>query len=203
MRNRRLCFCFRVSARVSRVGFGVAPKQSFLKTWTEDPGISRLACWFRRRAETVFPKNVDRGSRHRAREVRDGGTPSPARETRALPKRTRCVARLRADRLLRAGSLADSFTKRSGVRGSRCFRNAFRHTARSIARERERDQLGRSRAKANRARRRRAPRITRAISCADRYSRPINFRFHAWIAQRTHTGSARWRSDQSRFARRI
>ncbi|PYK37105.1 MAG: hypothetical protein DME60_12875 [Verrucomicrobia bacterium] len=41
MRNRLLCFCFPGSARVSRVGFGVAPKQSFLKTWTEDPGMAQ------------------------------------------------------------------------------------------------------------------------------------------------------------------
>jgi hypothetical protein len=43
------------SARASRAGFGVSPKQAFLRAWPE-------------------------------RKVRDGGTPSPARETRALPR---------------------------------------------------------------------------------------------------------------------
>jgi hypothetical protein len=48
------------SARVSRAGFGVAPKQSFLKHPSQE--IARVH-----------------------EEVRDGETPSPARETRALP----------------------------------------------------------------------------------------------------------------------
>ena len=50
------------SARVSRAGFGVAPKQSFVKR-TEQ-------------------------ARHGAViKVRECGTPAPARETRALPRR--------------------------------------------------------------------------------------------------------------------
>ncbi len=43
MRNRPVWFV-RVwpgSARVSRAGFGVAPKRSFLKTWTADPGMAQ------------------------------------------------------------------------------------------------------------------------------------------------------------------
>ncbi|PYJ73643.1 MAG: hypothetical protein DME75_00945 [Verrucomicrobia bacterium] len=51
---------------------------------------------FRRFAETVFFANVDRSFGRCTRKVRDGRTLSPARETRALPNRIRCVARLRA-----------------------------------------------------------------------------------------------------------
>src|SRR6266550_2686144 len=43
MRNRPVWFV-RVwpgSARVSRAGFGIAPKRSFLKTWTADPGMAQ------------------------------------------------------------------------------------------------------------------------------------------------------------------
>src|SRR5438128_635659 len=49
------------SARVSRAGFGVSPKRTFLRM--------RIA-----------------GEGSRLRKVRDRGTQSPARETRALPR---------------------------------------------------------------------------------------------------------------------
>ena len=46
---------------------------------------TRLACWFRRRAETIFPSTEVRrgGFREKSAIAR---TRSPARETRALPK---------------------------------------------------------------------------------------------------------------------
>jgi len=54
------------SARVSRAGCGVSPQLSFLL--------------------------LRQGMRVRFRKVRDGGTPSPARETRALPRTTSTLA---------------------------------------------------------------------------------------------------------------
>ncbi|OLD71841.1 MAG: hypothetical protein AUF68_08810 [Verrucomicrobia bacterium 13_1_20CM_54_28] len=57
------------SALVSRVGFGVAPKQAFLK--------------------------MTSGSSENARKVRDGETPSPTRETRALPGNIRDIRVIR------------------------------------------------------------------------------------------------------------
>jgi hypothetical protein len=44
-----------------------------------------LACWFRRRAETIFPCNVALAAMGTVRKVREAETASPARETRALP----------------------------------------------------------------------------------------------------------------------
>ena len=44
-----------------------------------------------------------------------------------------------AEHLHRSGSIADSFTERNGSRAGCRYRNAFRHSARSIARQRERD----------------------------------------------------------------
>ena len=41
MKNRPVWFCFRRSARVSRVGFGVAPKRSFLNTTISGIGIAQ------------------------------------------------------------------------------------------------------------------------------------------------------------------
>src|SRR6266571_8690584 len=46
---------------------------------------TRLACWFRRRAETIFPLAIDLQSGPAQGEVRDRETRSPARVTRALP----------------------------------------------------------------------------------------------------------------------
>src|SRR5215211_7636331 len=43
----------------------------------------RLACWFRRRAETIFRKFANVYGFHQSRKVRDRETRSPARETRA------------------------------------------------------------------------------------------------------------------------
>jgi hypothetical protein len=46
----------------------------------------RLACWFRRHAETIFSKKLKNCMEFRvSRRVRDRETRSPARETHALP----------------------------------------------------------------------------------------------------------------------
>ena len=103
----------------------------------------------------------------------------------------------------RSGSVADSFAERNGSRADRRYRDAFRHSARSIARQRERDHLGRFRAKTNRARQRCASRSAGTLRCSNRNSRPVDVGFHARIAQRTHAGLARWHSDQSRLAGRV
>ena len=47
---------------------------------------TRLACWFRRCAETDFSSVRIAGAALAQRKVRDRGTRSPARETRALPR---------------------------------------------------------------------------------------------------------------------
>src|SRR5205823_8878705 len=46
---------------------------------------TRLACWFRRHAETIFSEHETTDVIQCIRKVRDSGTPSPTRETRALP----------------------------------------------------------------------------------------------------------------------
>ena len=69
------------SARASRVGFGVSPKQTFL--------------WF-----------------HRSAKVRDSEMPSPARETRALPRRSAtCVLILIVSSLLVFARATPSFSQ--------------------------------------------------------------------------------------------
>jgi hypothetical protein len=45
----------------------------------------RLACWFRRRAETIFRKFANVHESHESRKVRDRQARSPTRETLALP----------------------------------------------------------------------------------------------------------------------
>src|SRR5205085_12621763 len=47
---------------------------------------TRLACGFRRLAETRLSTSILRVSGPRSQKVRDGETPSPARETHALPR---------------------------------------------------------------------------------------------------------------------
>src|SRR5947199_3378899 len=80
---------------------------------------TRLVCWFRR-AETTFSNRRHRVQPHGAREkVRDRETRSPAPETDALPREPghssfyRCVVE-RGTFSACTGSLADSFTRRSG-----------------------------------------------------------------------------------------
>jgi len=59
---------------------------------------ARLACWFRRRAETIFVSSVASAARgESSNKVREPETASPARETRALPNRAR---RFRRDLVL-------------------------------------------------------------------------------------------------------
>ena len=89
MRNRPVWFV-QGSAGVPRAGFGVTPKRSFFNAKISGRGIATT-------------------------KVRDREARSPARETRALPNQVHCARHVRANRLLRAGSLADTFTGEAEV----------------------------------------------------------------------------------------
>ena len=56
-----------------------------------------------------------------AKHMLSGEPPESARETRALPDPIRCATRLRASRLLRAGSVADSFAELKRRRSQSSF----------------------------------------------------------------------------------
>src|SRR5436853_5061800 len=104
---------------------------------------TRPACWRSRLAIANFSGSLPEPRIGAAKEDCSGETPKPARETRALPNPLRHLVSPNADRLFRRGGKVDISRWRSiaGSRASCRVSDAFRHSARSIARQRERDRF--------------------------------------------------------------